>query len=306
MKFNLSDFPQACAEPARLTGLSAWNYHLPMAPVIVKLLEPRTFVELGTHAGDSYIAFCQAVATLGLSTQCAAVDTWTGDAHTGPYAPEILSELTAYHGPRYGGFSKLLRTTFDDAALQYATGALDLLHIDGLHTYEAVRHDYENWLPKLSRRGVVLFHDTAVRDRDFGVWKLWAEITSGRPHFEVPYGLGLGLLAVGPEVPAPFLDFLAELNAHSQVILAQFHALGHRNELLQDCRRYAESLFHCLSVTNDWRQRTRQQCRLLVPNATVAASNPKYFAGIVKEDVQQLGVDALSLITEVMGLRNRK
>jgi hypothetical protein len=67
--------------------------HIPFAFALTQMLQPRVFVELGTHRGESYSAFCQAVKILGLdkqtATRCYAVDTWAGDIHTGQYEDEI-------------------------------------------------------------------------------------------------------------------------------------------------------------------------------------------------------------------------
>ena len=76
-----------------------------------------------------------------------------------------------------------------------------MLHIDGYHTYDVVKHDFETWLPKLSKRAVVLFHDIHVRDQHFGVWKVWEALARCYPHFSIAHRHGLGILAVGAEYP---------------------------------------------------------------------------------------------------------
>ena len=139
--------------------------------------------------GASYFAFCQAAAEHGEGTRCFGVDTWAGDDHAGKYDDTVYRNVVEFN-ERYAGSSQLLRSTFDNALKQFDDGTIDLLHIDGLHTYEAVRHDFETWFPKMSPSGVVLFHDTNERGRDFGVWQLWDELKPNiRPSsFRIPLG----------------------------------------------------------------------------------------------------------------------
>jgi rhamnan synthesis protein F/methyltransferase family protein len=195
--------PIAFEIPDRLTDVTSWHGHIPFAFWIVEALRPRMLVELGTHKGDSYCAFAQAVAALSLDAACYAVDTWQGDEHAGLYGEEVFEELRHYHEPRYGRFSQLIRSSFDDAAKYFAEGSIDLLHIDGLHTYEAVAHDFERWRSKLSNRAVVLFHDIDVRENQFGVWRFWTEVVRDFPSFTFHHSHGLGMLAVGAEMAEP-------------------------------------------------------------------------------------------------------
>lgn len=202
-KHALSEFltPLSFQVP-EFVELSAWFGHGGFAAWLIESTKPRSLVELGTHRGFSYFAFCQAITSLGLPTKTYAVDHWQGDEHAGFYDNSIYETVSAHNAAHYDAFSTLLRYTFDDALEHVEDGSVDLLHIDGRHFYDDVAHDYESWHPKLSDRAVVLFHDTNVHERDFGVFKLWAELASKYPSFEFLHGHGLGVLAVGSEIPA--------------------------------------------------------------------------------------------------------
>ena len=180
---------------------SAWYGHLPFASWLVKTKNPKIFVELGTHWGHSYFSFCQAVKEGHLQTRCYAVDTWKGDDHTNGYGEDVFKHVNTHNQLHYSEFSSLLRMKFDDALGGFKDGSIDLLHIDGFHTYEAVRHDFETWLPKLSPEAIVLFHDTQVRKEDFGVYKFWEELRQLFPdNIEFLHGFGLGVIQVSKGV----------------------------------------------------------------------------------------------------------
>jgi hypothetical protein len=186
---------------------SAWHGHVSFAHWLVQAMRPAVIVELGAHNGVSYAAFCNAVARLQLPARCFAIDCWEGDDHAGHYGEEVYQDLLRFNQTHCAGFSILIRAYFDQALDRFADGAIDLLHIDGLHTYEAARHDFETWRPKLSDRAVVLFHDTDVLAGDFGVWRLWDELTNRYPGFRFHHAAGLGVLAVGRHV-APAIQAL--------------------------------------------------------------------------------------------------
>jgi hypothetical protein len=89
--------------------------------------------------------------------------------------------------------------TFDDALQYFEDSSVDILHIDGLHTYEAARHDFESWQPKLSERAIVLFHDIEVADQSFGVAKLWNDLLGEYDGIDFRHNNGLGVLLVGED-----------------------------------------------------------------------------------------------------------
>lgn len=225
--FNPLEHP-VCLEFPQWLEETAWAGHIPFAMFLTGALRPGALVELGAYRGVSYCAFCQAVKSLKLDTKCYAVDTWQGDAHAGELEAGVLAKLRAHHDPLYADFSRLVQSTFDDALAHFSDGSIDLLHIDGFHTYEAVRHDFETWKPKMSERGIVIFHDTNVRERDFGVWKFWDEVKGSLPQFEFLHNHGLGVLAVGKDVPQDLQFLFTAGEAEIALVRDFFFALGER------------------------------------------------------------------------------
>ncbi len=158
-------------------------------------LKPHTIVELGTHKGTSFFSMCQAVKDGKLKTKLYAVDTWKGDEHAGFYDETIFNEVKKIKKTYYSKQNIiLLRSLFDDAGIQFKENSIDLLHIDGLHTYQAVKHDFENWYKKVKKNGIIIFHDTNEKHDDFGVYKLWEKLKKKYKTLEFYHSHGLGIL----------------------------------------------------------------------------------------------------------------
>lgn len=302
MSFNPLDYPIAFSEPRRMSPNSAWVEHIPFAFALVQMLRPRTLVELGTHHGDSYLAMCQAVNMLKLDTRCYAVDTWQGDAHAGLYTSHVLENLRQHHDPLYCGFSTLIQADFDSALHRFADGSIDLLHIDGFHTYEACRHDFDTWLPKLSDRAVVLFHDTHIHEKDFGVWKVWAEVSAQWPGYAFDYGCGLGVLAVGKNPPAPILDFIQTGKQDYTPLREHYRNLGAQTVRLRNFALLCGQLYQTQQLMNAWRQQTGQKIEPGTLDPRVAMGHPHQFLANMANDMGALVRNELELRQAVASL----
>jgi hypothetical protein len=168
-------------------------------------------VELGVDRGESYFTFCQSAAENRTGTRCFGIDTWRGDQHAGGYDETTFAQVAEHNRANYETFSTLVRSGFDDALGEFEPGSIDILHIDGLHTEAAVRHDVDSWLPKLRPGGILLLHDVDVRSKEFGAWKVWAELQSRGRSWTFHDGPGLGVWQKPPGSKLP--GFLEQLLA---------------------------------------------------------------------------------------------
>jgi hypothetical protein len=222
-EFIQEDLPSRRFEP-RIYGVGAWTDHLAFAYDLVAEVKPRLLVELGVDRGESYFTFCQAAAEHQTGTRCFGVDTWRGDQHAGGYDETTFAQVSAHNRENYEAFSTLMRSDFDEAREEFADGSIDVLHLDGLHTETAVRHDVEAWLPKIRPGGILLLHDVGVRAKEFGVWKIWEELKERGRSWTFQDGPGLGVWQKPPALELPgFLEQLLTSANERNGALAKYY-----------------------------------------------------------------------------------
>lgn len=156
---------------------------------VMREQQPTTVVEIGSYLGRSTVFFALILRQLGIPGQVVAVDPHTGDRQQleGLSADRLPSfELFQQHC-RAAGVEDLVNprvATSVVAAARWA-GPIDVLFVDGWHSYDAVISDGEAWLPHLSPDGVVVFDDyiayaevgQAVRDlAAAGRFHLWGSV----------------------------------------------------------------------------------------------------------------------------------
>ncbi len=235
---------------------SPWSGHRRFAYDLVTAIRPTSIVELGAFVGASLFAFAQAIQDAHLPTSLVAVDTWLGDQHAGHYDDhvyEFVRDVRARVFPEQD--IRLLRKTFLEARHDVADNSVEILHIDGLHTYEAVKEDFETWLCKVAPDGIVLFHDVAT-DKDFGSVTYWRELTERYPSLTFFHSHGLGVLfprgdrhlplIMGGDWQARNMRYALDFLAHSNVLLVskfsakideQKERISHLEKLLTEQRQ---------------------------------------------------------------------
>ena len=175
--------------------VSPWQGHRNFVYDYFKYIKPKTVIELGTHYGCSFFAMCQSVKDNQLDSELYAVDTWEGDPQAGFYGNEVWDTVIATKHKYFEGQNTVfMKMLFNEAVKKFSDETFDLIHIDGLHTYEAVSEDFHNWLPKLKKDGVILFHDVDS-EKKYGTNVFWEETKQKYPcFFEFSHSWGLGIL----------------------------------------------------------------------------------------------------------------
>jgi cephalosporin hydroxylase len=75
---------------------------------------------------------------------------------------------------------------------------LDFLFIDGDHSYEGVRQDFEMYAPLVGDGGLIAIHDIAITDKPLiQVYRFWDEVKQGYIHKEFIHQTGKGAMGMG-------------------------------------------------------------------------------------------------------------
>jgi cephalosporin hydroxylase len=143
---------------------------------------PRVIIEIGTYKGGTLYVWSRSNPTAELIV---SIDL-PGGRYGGGYERRRQRLYREFLFDRPGAAMRLLQSdSHDPATLEQLKAILgarraDFLYIDGDHTYDGVRLDYEMYSPLVREGGVIAFHDIATRKADAGVYRLWDELKRGR------------------------------------------------------------------------------------------------------------------------------
>lgn len=191
---------------------SPWSGHRYFGYDFVANYKPGIIAELGSYYGCSSFTFLQAVKDFGLSTRFYSIDSWKGDSFTkNDYREDIYGKfMEVLHHCYPDQHAAVLKMTFDEAAERFHDETIDLLHIDGSHYYQDVKHDFETWAGKVKKNGVIFFHDISDDElfgREMGSHIFWEELRERYPYtFSFPFSYGLGVLFREETAYAAFLQ----------------------------------------------------------------------------------------------------
>jgi predicted O-methyltransferase YrrM len=181
----------------------------PLLYGLVRAARPTTIVEIGSARGKSTCYLALACKHNGHG-RVHSIDPHTAtDWNDRHYDPESTYDYLTRQLRRYGlaPWCETIRARTGDALPSWDS-AVDLLFIDGDHSLEGVRRDFEGFRPWLRPDALVLFHDSTWARHDpkyraghpeIGVDRFLQELQGcGYPSITIPVGPGLTLLQNSP------------------------------------------------------------------------------------------------------------
>jgi hypothetical protein len=223
----LRDLLSTTIAPPRLDGTGEWRDPISFAFWIIERLTPGTYVQLGLGDGEAYSAFCQAAQRCSLSSAYYGVESLHGGDV--PLRDESGYQAFArHHDQAYGSFSRLMRSSFEEALAHFPDRSIDLLHIHGQR--DVVERHLEMWLPKLTDRAVVLLRNVDSEEEQTGRLQRLAGLWQGsadRPLF-FDFGHGFGMLIIGRDVPNVFRQMARLQGDDAALVRIAFQLCGRR------------------------------------------------------------------------------
>ena len=125
---------------------------------LVREMQPETVVEIGRFRGGSTVIIAAAL-------ERGALHSYDIDTRQERDGAELDRQLTGVL-ERYGLTDRVRLHVADSKSAVPPPGPIDILFVDGDHSEEGVRADFEHWSPQLRPGGHLLFHD-AVAAPDF-------------------------------------------------------------------------------------------------------------------------------------------
>ena len=161
---------------------------------ILKQASPKRILEIGTASGGTLFLFTRVAAA---DAQLVSIDL-PGGPGGGGYPPSKIPLYREF--PLSGQRLELIRDDSHDPALVPVVADLfgglgiDFLFIDGDHSYDGVKRDFEMYGPLVNPSGLIAFHDI---DYCPDVRRFWDEVKVGRRFEEIrgddgqSFGIGL-------------------------------------------------------------------------------------------------------------------
>jgi len=162
-------------------------------------MKPKTICEIGTASGGTLFLFTRIACS---DAKIFSIDLARGNFGAGypsckiPFYKNFVKDNQKIHILREDSHQQ---ETLEKLKKLLAGKRFDFLFIDGDHTYEGVKKDFEMYAPLVKKGGILALHDIALHPFETGseVNKFWQENKNNFKYSEIIYNQKQGWAGIG-------------------------------------------------------------------------------------------------------------